>query len=57
MTTASRSPRILVVEARFYEEIADELYAGAEAAPRSRREWSASPYLAPSRSGGNFHGS
>lgn len=34
MTTASRSPRILVVEARFYEEIADELYAGAEAALR-----------------------
>ena len=30
MTTASRRPRILVVEARFYEEIAEELYAGVE---------------------------
>jgi len=30
MTAASRPPRILVIEARFYEEIADELYAGAE---------------------------
>jgi len=32
MTTLRRRPRILVVEARFYEEIADELYAGAEEA-------------------------
>lgn len=34
MTPAKLSPppRILVVEARFYEELADELYAGAEEA-------------------------
>lgn len=31
MSTPSK-PRILVVEARFYEEIADELFAGAEEA-------------------------
>lgn len=30
MTTSSRAPHVLVVEARFYEEIADELFAGAE---------------------------
>jgi len=34
MTNSSRGLRILVVEARFYEEIADELYAGAEEALR-----------------------
>lgn len=34
MTAAKpeQAPRILVVEARFYEELADELYAGAEEA-------------------------
>ncbi|HLS69775.1 MAG TPA: 6,7-dimethyl-8-ribityllumazine synthase [Kiloniellales bacterium] len=34
MTNSSRGLRVLVVEARFYEEIADELYAGAEEALR-----------------------